>query len=243
LRLHHEKVEPAGIMSLFPEDSIGEPQRPWAEMLASGRFAPAKNAATGYQADDFWAGRLGEALRDPHTDAAAAWFHLGVAKHGAGDRESARAAWQASAGIEPTAVASFALGTLAEEESGPQAAVHHYRQATALAPDSAPLALAYANCLLLAGDCAAVVAFVDGHPTLRFHPRLQLVRHQARLRQDALDEVEAWLLGHPVLPDMREGEQVLTDLWDELQTLRGTSRPAPPEIDFRMRRIPSLPPT
>ena len=86
-----------------------------------------------------------------------------------------------------------------------------------------------------AGACAAVVSFVDDHPSLRLHPRLQLVRHQARLRQGALDEVEAWLRDHPVLPDLREGEQVLTDLWDQLQSLRGTTLPPPPEIDFRMR--------
>ena len=111
----------------------------------------------------------------------------------AGDRDAAREAWSTSIGLEPTAAARFALGVLAEEQSGPEAAADHYAQAIRLVPDDPALALAYANCLLDAKDFDAVVAFVDGHATLRHHPRMQLASHQARLRQGALDEVEAWL--------------------------------------------------
>ena len=68
--------------------------------------------------------------------------------------------------------------------------------------DAAVLAVAYANHLLHAGEIGDVVRFVDEHATLRFHPRMQLVRHQARLKQGALNEVGAWLRTHPVLPDL-----------------------------------------
>jgi len=235
LRLHHEGLVPAEVMKLFPEDSLEDAQRPWAEMLEKGRFAPANGTPASYQTDDFWEDLLRKALYDDGSDFVATWYHLGVANWMAGDRDFARAAWNTSLDLEPTAGACFAAGVLAEAESGPEAAADHYAQASRLAPDDPTLVLAYANCLLDAKDFDAVVVFVDGHGTLRHHPRMQLVRHQARLRQGALDEVEAWLLGHPDLPDLREGESALTDLWDELQSLRGTGSPAPPEIDFRMR--------
>ena len=59
-------------------------------------------------------------------------------------------------------------------------------------------------------------------------------------------DMESALLGPPSdLPPLRidrhladevpVDEGVLTDLWDEVQALRGTGTPAPPEIDFRMR--------
>lgn len=124
---------------------------------------------------------------------------------------------------------------LEEECSGAAVALSRYLQAIRLAPEHPVLARAYANSLLDAEGSEETIVFIDRHPSLRHDPRLQLLRSQARLRQGALDEVELWLRSQPVLPDMREGEQVLTELWNELQTRRGTNFPPPPEIDFRMR--------
>jgi tetratricopeptide (TPR) repeat protein len=234
-RMIHEGQPSSGVMCLFPEDSLKDAQRPWADLLENQRFAPVSVTPVGYQTDQFWDERLREALAHPETDRAAAWYHRGVASWVDGDRDKARVAWETSLDLEPTSATSFALGVLEEDASGPAAAAEHYARAVRLAPNDPVLVLAHVACLLEVEGPASAAAFIDGHTTLQNHPRIQLLRHQALLRIGKLDEVDAWLRGHPVLPDMREGEQTLTDLWDELQSLRGTSEPAPPEIDFRMR--------
>ena len=139
----YEGLTPAEVMKLFPEDSLEDAQRPWADMLETGRFVPVNDTPAGYQTDNFWDGCLRDSLTDTEANHAAAWYHLGVVNWVAGDRELAREAWNTSSDLEPTAGVCFALGVLAEEESGPEAATDHYAQASRLAPDDPSLALSF----------------------------------------------------------------------------------------------------
>lgn len=92
LRLEQEGLAPAGVMALFPADSLEAAQQPWADLLQKKRFSPVIGTPAGYQTGKFWIQGLRQALVDPLNDHETSWFHLGVMAWAEGDREAARTA-------------------------------------------------------------------------------------------------------------------------------------------------------
>ena len=68
-------------------------------------------------------------------------------------------------------------------------------------------------------------------PTVRDLGRLRLLEARAALACGDLKRVQRILSGGVVIPDMREGDTALSDLW----TQAFPGRPVPTEYDFRMR--------
>jgi hypothetical protein len=119
-------------------------------------------------------------------------------------------------------------------------------------PGQTQLAIECASALLAAGRPDDVVALCEAAPNhVRENPRLRVVQSTAHLDLGRLDDVEAFLLDAEEVPDIREGEVSLTDLWFRLHERRVAEAekipiddalrkrvqcdfPPPPRIDFRM---------
>lgn len=207
----------------FPAESLGPEQAPWLALLERGALPDAP--AAGFVAGPAWRALLERAPPTP-----AALDHLGVVRFAAGDLAGAREAWQRAGSLRN-------LGALARLEGRAAEAADLYAAARARDPALGPLAVEWAAAQLDAGRAAEVLA-----APLPRSGRLQVLEARAALAVGDLGRAAAILEGPLEVPDLREGELVLSDLWYELEArrsgvpadeVRRTRRP-PPHLDFRM---------
>lgn len=201
----------------FPDQSLGDEQAPWLELLRTGRMSAdsPETPPVAYQVHAEWAERL---------DGVAGWLprlQLGVIRASSGDLDGARAAWLASVEAQPTAWVSRNLGRLALHQGALDEAIAHHRAAHALAPDLLPLTLELLDVLLrenLAAEALCVIAALT--PEQRSAARIRLAAARASLAVGDLDRCGAQLDSTLEVPNVREGEQTLDRLWFDYQAAR-----------------------
>ncbi|GAA4532411.1 DUF5107 domain-containing protein [Amycolatopsis samaneae] len=211
----------------FPPSSLGPEQRPWLELLDG--VAPDGDplhvpAATLVGQD--WARRLEKAPSNW-----AVWYHRGVARWAAGDREAAKQAWSSSvsAAENPWALRNLAVaaraGGLAVE------AARLYLRAFALAPGLLPLAVEAIGAQLAAGSADRAAELLDALPSsARAAGRIRLLEARIRLAQgDPAAALTIFEEGFEIA-GIREGETSLSDTWAAVSG----GRPLPERYDFRM---------
>ena len=233
----------------FGDQSLGDAQRPWLELLATGRMSDdGRDAAPrSYQIGHRWTDLL---------QAAAGWLpllHLGVAKAAQGDLAGARDAWSRSLDARPTAWARRNLAVLSAHEGDVNSALEHYRHAVALRPDLLALTLEYVELLLHEQMGERALEVIHALPrTVRGAGRIELAEARAALLTGDLARCHAALEHGIEIPDLREGEGHLHEVWIDLHAaLRAAEldRPVdesirtevaegvdvPWRLDFRMR--------
>ncbi|WP_103349838.1 DUF5107 domain-containing protein [Amycolatopsis sp. CA-128772] len=201
----------------FPEGTLGDRQRPWLQLLDGGtpqgdpRVPPAATLVNRYWAD----------LLEHTADNWLTWYHRGVARWAAGDREAAREAWRASVAAAENA---WALRNLAVAAGDPAESARLYRRALELAPDLRPLLIEALSAQLAAG--LAPLSLLPERADGRFALLTALTRHAAG--DDA--GAKAVFDGGFEVPNIREGETSLSDTWEALSEAPMSSR-----YDFRMK--------
>jgi hypothetical protein len=238
---HEPPPAPPGLP--FPSASLGPEQEPWLALLDLGRLPQAdpSQPPAAFMTHPAWRRRL-NAGGDSHW---LAWLHRGLMAFDAGETEAAADAWRLSLAAADSAWARRNLAVLADDPDGLAAAL-------ALAPDEVRLAVETAQALLRAGRAADWLAILDSlPPAVAEHGRVRLLTARAALEAGDPDRCQALLLGGLVVPDVREGEVALSDLWQRLVEQRALRDeggelteerraqlkrecPPPPELDFRM---------
>ena len=182
-----------------------------------------------------------------------AWLHLGVMRYHTGDAEGAEQAWEQSLRLEPSPMgAADNLAVLAQEQGDTALSAERYRQARQYAPEQSALTR---ECFLalLAEGCAQEVIdlWQEASAEIRSNGRLRFLKARADLELGHFEEVESFLSGPIEIPDVREGEVALTDLWfllhekrlaaaedstvtDAIRRRVRETFPPPQHIDFRM---------
>ena len=181
-----------------------------------------------------------------------AWNHLGVLRSHAGDGAGAAEAFRESLACRRTPWALRNLAVLTTAAGDAAGACDLLLEARAARPDSVPLTLETGTALIAAGRHAEWLAMLDQLPAdMRGRGRVRLLEGRAALALGHLDRVQAILDDMPEIPDMREGEVSLTDLWFGLHERRLAARlgvavdeplrkrvrlefPPPAAIDFRV---------
>lgn len=216
----HRAADPA---TPFRAGSMGPEQEAWLALALHGRLDPLlqRSALVSPQwraalegADEGW-------LRD---------LLLGHVHLGAGQSERARELWEASIAMHPTADAHRALG-LTSADPADRAA--HLATASHLEPDRARITVEAATALLEAGRADEALRLIEKAPVQ--HPRLDFLAARAHVALGNAEAASASLARPLVLPDLREGEMGLDDLWHACQELLGTNEPLPAHYDFGMQ--------
>ena len=243
-----------GSRMVFDDESLGDEQALWLELLETGAMPQRQpsEAPGGWMVQREWHELLEDALAQGRGDHWLAWLHLGVMRYHASDADGAEQAWKRSVSLEPSAWALRNLAVLAKHRDDPGRAAEQWLEAHRLLPGQTQLAIECATALLAAGRPADVLALCDAAPAhVRDNPRIRVVQATAHLELGRLDEVEAFLAQTGDVPDVREGEVSLTDLWFSLHEKRIAAPenipiddalrqrvqrefPPPPRIDFRM---------
>ncbi len=231
---------------LFDPASLGPEQAPWLELLDHGAL-PEQDPMLppkAWMVQEEWRQLLERSLRG-RGDHWLSWLHYGVMLHAARRPEEAADAWRQSLKRRPSAWALRNLAVLATHQNQPAEAVELYLQARRLLPTLAPLAIECLQALVLAGRPAELLALIDQlPPAIRKHGRVHVLEARAALDVGDLARSESILLAdHLEIPDLREGDQLLSDLWYTLQENKataGSALPVTPELRRQIRR--SCPP-
>ncbi len=232
----------------FGDETLGPEQEAWVELVRTGRMPspPAEQPPASYQTSRRWL---------PLLAAADGWLpklHLGVVLAHAGDQQGATDAWEGSLADEPTAWAWRNLAILAKAEGDLALAVRRYHASVALRGDLAPLKRELVDVLLAAGDGVQALAVIEAAPAeQRCLGRFRLAEIRAALLTGDLDRAGRILEEGVVLPDVREGEPTLHEVWfdyqvalaareqrrpvdDDLAAQVRATVPIPEHLDFRM---------
>ena len=170
------------------------------------------------------------------------YYQLAVMHHAAGDPAGAERSLKKSLDLRESAWAFRALARL-DLAAGRTTWRDKYLRALSLQPRCEALLKEYAEALLKAGLCRELTAFLDGLPDgIKALPRFQFLRAAGCVGTGDFSEAERILLKPLVLPDIREGELSLSEIWSRLwEKKEGLTReeaaekhPLPPALDFRM---------
>lgn len=222
----HRRADPA---TPFETDLMDEEQRAWLDLARSGAVSPLLQRSA--QVGPRWQSRLEQA--DP------GWLRdllLGHAEFAAGRTDSARGLWQTSAAAHETPDALRALALTAPD---PESRAHGLVRSHELDPGRSGLAIETLSALLEATRNEETLDLIDALPlAIREHPRIVYFECFARVRAGDLAGARDLIMRPLTLPDLREGDLALDQLWDEYQELAGTDDPLPAHYDFRMTVAP-----
>jgi tetratricopeptide (TPR) repeat protein len=239
---------------VFDDASLDEEQGPWIGLLEAGAlpYRAPQCAPRSFLVQAAWRTLLEASLAKGHGDHWLSWLHVGIMRYHAGQIDAARQAWQHSLSLEPSGWALRNLAMVARDQAQRDRAADLWLDAHQLLPGLKPLAVECAEALLSAGrprDVIHLMASISS--SLRDHPRLQCLEARAQLETGHAERAEEFLLRNVEIPDIREGEVFLTDLWFDLHERRLAAAanspvtdairqrvreqfPPPAQIDFRM---------
>ncbi|MET9922976.1 DUF5107 domain-containing protein [Streptomyces sp. NPDC006435] len=224
----------------FAAATLGEPQRPWLELLDQGAFPEPLGAEPPGPSlvSPHWRDMLETAPADPLTE-----YHLGVAQWHAGDRAQAVRSWERGLALAPSRWQLLRCLAVAAGEGGQRdraadlcaeafddlcARHHDDGERTAAA---AALGREAMEALLTAGrpgGARAVWAALD--PETRRRGRFRLLEARLLLAEgDRAGARSVFDEGFEVA-DLREGAEILGEVWARI-----TDDPLPDRYDYRMR--------
>jgi tetratricopeptide (TPR) repeat protein len=234
--------------SPFPPESVGTPQAAWHDLLKNGVFPP-QDEPVSWMIQKEWCG----VLENSTDDSWLAWLHRGVMRYAHGEDDAASAAWETSLTKRENVWALRNLGFLAQSRGAIEEASGHYHRALCVGPPEAihpALAVEAINALLASQRSREALALLESLPeAMTRQGRLRALHAKACLAEGQLDQAEVLLGSDLVTANLREGEQLLNQLWWELraqqeakaagtlvtETIRQRVRiePIPAHLDFR----------
>ncbi|MFF7438677.1 DUF5107 domain-containing protein [Streptomyces sp. NPDC008122] len=223
----------------FPESTLGPDQEPWRELLRTGVLPPpAKGAGPGAPLVAApWRDMLETAPADPSTE-----YHLGIAQWHAGDRAQAVRSWER--GLRRAEVRwplLYCLAVADREDGHPQRAAERFAEAfaehaghgdhegdevvaAALGREAVAALLATGR----PGRARELWARLPGE--VRGRGAFRLLEIRILLAEGRTGEARTVFDEGFEVADLREGTEVLGELWAEL-----TDEPLPDAYEFRMR--------
>jgi tetratricopeptide (TPR) repeat protein len=238
----------------FPDSSLTEDQLPWLALLQTGElpFRPPTENPGSLMVQPEWGTLLERSVEQGKSNHWLAWYHLGVMRFRANDRAGAREAWRHSLKLAPSVWATRDLAVLAREENDMTKSTTRYLEAAALDPSNISVAIECAGMLINANRAQHAIAFIDSLPeTSQANGRIRLLRATAALAVGDLDAVARYFEGDVDIPNIREKETALSDLWfglhaaklarqrdtqvtDALRKEAHDTVPPPARFDFRL---------
>jgi len=205
----------------------GEDGRYWRALLdGAQQHDDHDDAPVSYAAGERWERVLAEASPTWLTH-----YHRAVIAHAAGDLDRAATLYEQSLALRQTAWALRGLGLIRIAQGDRDAGVTLLTDARPRASACVPLLLELGEELLAAQRPAEVTALVESLPApLREKGRVRMLAIRAALAADDLSSAQRLLLEHFDVPDIREGELSMSELW----RAAFPDRPVPERYDFSM---------
>ena len=201
----------------FPEFSMSEVQREWQLLLDTGAVLERDTtyAPEGYLVDAAWAEKLEKALEKSENRNWYSLMHLGVMKYANGDLNAAKKYFEESLGVKETAWVNRNLAMIWRNELGDaKKAVEYMEAAIKLNNTCRSIVLDTATTYLAAGEYQK---WIDTYATLPVamseDGRIKLYLASALMKVDKFNEAAEILNPAFEMPDMKEADTDLSDLW------------------------------
>ncbi len=219
---------------VFDPASLGPDQAPWLALLRTGAF-PESAEPGSWMIQAEWRVLL-ENSRERNW---LVWLHLGVMDYQAGNLVRARQAWERSLALRPSAWALRNLALAERKEKHPAAAAALLLQAYRLLPALTPLAVECCGALLDAQRFADLLALIPAMPPeVRAAGRIRVLEARAALMTGDLARAERILLDPAlIVPDIFEGELLLSETWYGLQEQKLAQASGAPVDDALRERV------
>ena len=261
--LENYRREKQGMLSLCPHLDFGSitknvpsaeffaDQQLWKVLIDTGSARTGSSAdpalpPRSYQRRPEWLKLLRQAAKGPDRHFWLTHYLLGCAYLSEGDPEQAETALDISCSLCPNAWNTYAMAelyrVLGQDVCSAQTMLAAYR----MAPEDDSLCKKTASALAKAKLWDSLAAFCDAlNDRQKQLPRVRLYRAVSAEKRDDLEQAEAILLenGGLEIPDIKEGEISITELWIDIEQKkaarrgeafdRKTARP-PMKFDFRM---------
>lgn len=206
----------------FPESALEPAQMPWLMLLQQGKLpCPQPNDRPGgYVVDKQWHRRLENALEQEENRTWYSWMHAGIMRYADGQLEAARAAFENSQILCPNPWALRNLAMLWRNEFfDNEKALAYMEQAIDLQDDNRWLWIDMATTCLTAKAYTRWIALYGRIPApIRTEGRLKLYTAMALTELGELEEAAEYLNYDLVIPDLKEGENLISDAWFALHS-------------------------
>jgi len=204
----------------FPTFSMTEAQREWMSLLENGKLSERRieDFPQGYVVDKAWLSRLEKSLENSENQNWYSYMHLGVMRYAVGMLDEAKSAFEKSLEIRPNAWANRNLAMLWRNEyQNTEKAVEYITAALKYTKNCRSIWLDAATTYLRAEKPELwVEAFENAPEMVKNDGRLQLYYANALMKQGKYEDAAEILKPGFEMPDMKEADTDLSDLWREL---------------------------
>jgi hypothetical protein len=222
----------------FAGSTLGDEQEPWRRLLDEGAFPyrePSQSPGA-YLTDPAWRDLLEHAIAAGRGVHWLSLLHAGIMRYRAGDRAGAREAWERSLAAEPSAWAQRNVAIISLDEGNKARAAELLAVAARMRPGLTPLAIEACQTMLAAGQYSQLRRLIGRLPDeVATTGRVRLIGTIAALRSGDLEAPAAFFSAPCDIPNIREGEISLSELWFEWHEAR-LSRQQDVPIDDALRR-------
>jgi len=242
-----------GENACFYAESMTHEQAPWLELLRTGAFPEfaIDQEPAAFLTQKEWVPMLEESVNTGKSKHWHGLYQLAVMYAAATDNEKSKATFAESEKLKPNAWAKHGLAVHARGEGDLAKAIDLLRAAVQQ-HKILPLALECAHTLRIAERYDDLIAFYKSLPAdMQSYSRMLAIYAYALVHVGVYDEALTILKSGLEVPDMREGEVLLSNIWEKLFLFRiakeegvevneellervRRENPVPVELDFRM---------
>lgn len=227
---------------------IGTEQAGWLTLLETGRLPAPQvgEAPASYMLQTQWSHMLEKALTGADAYNWYTWYQLGLVRYVQCDFEKARMMFERSLSLSRNAFNQYAMAQLLVRGGDFCAAASFAAAALECRPEDASLAKECLSILLKAGQYEQVIRHTASLPQdIGQLGRIQLTHALAQLERGNIEQAQEILHqnGGLIVPDIREGENSVTDLWFRIEQANAerdgkvfnpVDAVPPRQLDFRM---------
>jgi len=225
---------------VFGDESLTDDQAPWLVLLEWGELpCPDPLDVPGaWMVQSEWRDLLEDALCAGRGDHWCSWLHLGAMRLFDEEPDAAREAWEISLKRERNPWALRNLAVLLRREERHEEAAELLAEASAMVPGLRPLALEAGQALLDADRPQDMLDYMASLPgSVQETGRMRILEARAAMAVGDMARVQRVLESRPVVPDIREGEVSLSNLWFELHEKQLAEREGVPVDDALRERV------
>lgn len=204
---------------VIPNEAITEVQREWIDLLETGCLAEKDEAAEpkGYVIDEFWHKLLKKSLETPENRNWYSLMHLGVMEYAVGNTDSALSLFLEAVEKKPNAWCYRNIAMIYRNEYHDiEKAYTYMKKAFTLNKTCRGILVDTATTYLQAGKYSEWLDAFDQIGDMQKDGRLKLCLVKALMALDRYEEAAKILNYSLDMPDIKEGDTAISDVWFDL---------------------------